>query len=168
CGATEHPWHARGAIDAVIADAEACRDEAAAYADALVADLAQLDARDKTRTADIARCVHSRETADASIDAAARAWREQLAALGELVLVGDPASPEAERLAAERAEAARAKLEAARAARSQAEAAAKAVAEAQARVQICAADVEHHATALREVDGDVAAIAAAIERVRGE
>jgi len=187
CGATEHPWHGRGVIaspadagraaapqavrskiDGLVAEAETKRDEAAAYSDALVADLAQLDARDTARAADIARCVHSRETADASIEAAARSWREQLAALGELVLVGDPASPEAERLAAERAEAARAKLEAARAARSQAEAAAKAVAEAQARVQICAADVEHHATALREVDGDVASIAAAIERVRGE
>ncbi len=107
-------------------------------------------------------------TADSNVELAAKAWREQLAALGELVLVGDAASAEAAELAAERAEAARAKLEAARAARSQAEAAAKAVADAQARVQMCAAEVEHHGGALREVDAELAVVAKAIERTRGE
>ncbi len=168
CGATEHPWNERGAIDQLVADAEAKRDEVAAFGDAAMAELAQLDARDKASAAEMRRLLHIRETADASVEAEARTWRDQLAALGELVLVVDPASPEAEQLAAERVEAARGKLEAARAARSQAEAAAKAVAEAQARAQICAAEVEHHATTLRELDAEIAGVAVTIERVRGE
>ncbi|HEY1547213.1 MAG TPA: AAA family ATPase, partial [Kofleriaceae bacterium] len=168
CGAAEHPWRERGALDTLVADAETKRDEAIAFGDAHRAELAQLDARDGSRSADMARLANLRRTAEANVDAAGKTWREQLAALGELVLVGDPASREAEALADERAEAARAKLEAARAARSQAEAAAKAVADAQARVQMCAAEVEHHGGALREVDAELAVVAQAIERTRGE
>jgi exonuclease SbcC len=168
CGATEHPLRDRGAIDALVASAETKLAEVAAFIDAQVTELAQLDARDRTHAAEAVRLANVRATTDASIEAAAKAWRDQLAALGELVLVGDAASPEAERLAAERGDAARGKLDAARAARSQAEAAAKAVAEAQARVQICAAEVEHHASSLRELDGELAALVATVERTRGE
>ncbi|HEX4455352.1 MAG TPA: AAA family ATPase [Kofleriaceae bacterium] len=168
CGATEHPWRERGALDTLVADAEAKRDEAIAFGDSHRAELAQLDARAGMRSADMARLANLRRTADANVELAAKAWREQLAALGELVLVGDAASTEADVLANERAEAARIKLEAARAARSQAEAAAKAVADAQARVQMCAAEVEHHGGALREVDAELAVVAKAVERTRGE
>jgi exonuclease SbcC len=168
CGATEHPLRDRGAIDALVASAETKLAEVAAFIDAQIAELAQLDARDRTHAAEAVRLANVRATTDASIEAAAKAWRDQLAALGELVLVADAASPDAERLAAERADAARGKLDAARAARSQAEAAAKAVAEAQARVQLCAAEVEHHASSLRELDGELASLAAAVERTRGE
>ena len=95
-------------------------------------------------------------------------WRELLAALGELLLVDDPASEAAQRLANERLDTAQAKLEAARAARSQAEAVAKAGAEAQARVAARQTEVEHHAHKLRDLDTALAQLEAAVERIRGE
>jgi DNA repair protein SbcC/Rad50 len=168
CGALEHPWQLRGAFDELIAEESRKLAETSIFIDAAIAELAELDARDKTRASEMQRLASLRAIAEASIEDTSTKWREQLAALGELVLVADPASPAAERLAAERTDVARAKLEAARAARSQAEAAAKAVAEAQARVQVCAAEVEHHTTALRELAVEVSALAAAIERARGE
>ena len=168
CGALEHPWHTRGAFDALIADGEAQLAAAGHTFDSALGELAQLAARAGQRAAEKARLDACLATVAATAIAATAAWRSQLGALGELLLVGEPAGRDARELAVERAGAAKATLDAARAARSQAEAAVKAAGEAVARVQTCHADVELHATAVRDVDNEIAATAAAIERVRGE
>jgi exonuclease SbcC len=168
CGAEEHPWKDRGAFDTLIADAQAKLAEAIARRDAARATLATLAARDEHRMTERNRLMSCLATAQATSKACHARWREQLASLGELLLVDDPASPAAEQLTTERIEAARAKLEAARTARSHAEAVANASNEAQARVQARQADVEHHAHKLRELEAAIAQIDAAIERVQGE
>lgn len=168
CGATEHPWRDRGSFDAVIGDAQARLAEATQRGEAAVAVLATLSAREAQRGRERARLAACRATAETSIASAKQRWREQLAALGELLLVEDPASDAAQQLAEERLEAARGRLEAARAARSQAEAVANAGAEAQARVTARQNDVEHHAMKLRELDAAIAALDAAVERLVGE
>ena len=168
CGALEHPWRERGSFDALIADAQTRLADAAAQGDAALATLAMLAARDHHRAAERKRLLAAHTTATTTAAATQQTWRDHLAALGELLLVDDPASAAAEQLAAERAEAARAKLEAARTARSQAEAVAKAGADAQARVQARQVDVELHARKLRELDAALAALDAVVERVRGE
>ncbi|HEX7703680.1 MAG TPA: AAA family ATPase, partial [Kofleriaceae bacterium] len=128
CGALEHPWKHKGAFDALIADAERTLAEATTQWESATKLIAQLDARDSQRDAERARFASTRSTAQTSVEALAREWGAQLAALGELSLVTDPAHPAAERLASERTEAARTRLESARATRSAAAAAHKAVA----------------------------------------
>ena len=168
CGAEEHPWKDRGAFDTLIADAQGKLAEAIARGDAARATLATLAARDEHRMKERNRLVSCLATAQATSKASHARWRDQLAALGELLLVDDPASPAAEQLTTERIEAARAKLESARTARSHAEAVANASNEAQARVQARQADVEHHTHKLRELETAIAQLDAAIERVQGE
>jgi exonuclease SbcC len=168
CGAEEHPWKDRGAFDTLIADAQAKLAEAIARGDAARATLATLAARDEHRVKERTRLTACLATAQATSKACHSRWRDQLAALGELLLVDDPASPAAEQLTSERIHAARSKLEAARTARSHAEAVANASNEAQARVQARQADVEHHTHKLRELESAIAALDAAIERVQGE
>jgi exonuclease SbcC len=168
CGAPEHPWKDRGSFDAVIGDAKARLAEAVTRGDAALAALATLAARDAHRATERARLIACRATTEASTAAAQRRWRESLAALGELLLVDDPASGAAAKLAAERVETAKAKLEAARAARSQAEAVAKAGAEAQARVAARQTEAELHAQKVGGVDAALAQLEAAVERSRGE
>src|SRR5207247_9335688 len=107
--------------------------------------LAAIAARNEVRVTDRARLVACRTTAEVTAADAVAAWREQLAALGELVLIDDPASDSARAVADERAEAARARLEGARATRSQAQAVATASAEAQARAHARQADVQPRA-----------------------
>ncbi|MEO6776751.1 MAG: AAA family ATPase [Kofleriaceae bacterium] len=168
CGAADHPWKHAGAFDALIAGAEAALAEAAAAWDATTQLLAQLDARDAQREVERTRFASTRATAERNAEVLARDWREQLAALGELILVVDPAAPEAAQLAAERGEIARVQLEAARGTRSAVVAAAKATAEAQARVQVCQANLDHHVAELGEVAVQLAATDAAIERIAGD
>lgn len=168
CGADEHPWKDRGAFDTLIADAQTKLAEAIARGDAARATLATLTVRDEHRVLERNRLISCLATAQATSKACHARWREQLATLGELLLVDDPASPAADQLATERIEGARAKLEAARTARSHAEAVANASSEAQARVQARQADVEHHAHKLRELEVTIAQLDAAIERVQGE
>jgi DNA repair protein SbcC/Rad50 len=168
CGAAEHPWRDRGSFDAVIVDAQARLAEAIAQRDAALATLATLAARASHRATERARLVACMMTTQASTAAANKRWREALTALGELLLVDDPASAAAQQLADERVETGRAKLEAARAARSQAEAVAKAGADAQARVQARQTEVEHHTHKLRDIDAAIAQLEAAVERLRGE
>jgi exonuclease SbcC len=168
CGAEEHPWKDRGAFDTLIADAQAKLADAIARRDASRATLATLAARAEHRLKERNRLMSCLATAQATSKACHARWREQLASLGELLLVDDPASPAAEQLTTERIEAARTKLEAARTARSHAEAVANANNEAQARVQARQADVEHHAHKLRELEAAIAQLDAAIERVQGE
>lgn len=168
CGAEDHPWKDRGAFDTLIADAQAKLAEAIARRDAARAKLATLAAREEHRLTERNRLMACLATAQATSKACHARWREQLASLGELLLVDDPASAAAEQLATERIDAARAKLEAARTARSHAEAVANASNEAQARVQARQADVEQHAHKLRELETAIAQLDAAIERVQGE
>ncbi len=168
CGAVEHPWYGRGAFDELIADAEVQLAACGHTFDAAIGELAQLAARSGQRAAERARLDSCLATVAATATAATTAWRGQLGALGELLLVGEPAGIDARELAVERAAAAKATLDAARAARSHAEAAVKAAGEAVAHVQTCQADAELHATAVRDVDHEIAANAAAIERLRGE
>jgi exonuclease SbcC len=168
CGAEDHPWKGKGAFDELIAGAEAALAAVAAEWDGATKVLAQLDARDAQREAERTRFASTRATAAHNAEALARDWRDQLAALGELILVIDPAAPEAAQLAAERGETARAQLEAARATRSAVVAAAKATADAQARVQVCQANLDHHVAELGEVAAQLATIDAAIERIAGD
>jgi exonuclease SbcC len=168
CGADAHPWRDRGALDELVGEAEARFAEAARDVDAAVRELAAIAARDAQRSKDLDRLTAHRATAVASGQVAIGRWRDQLAALGELVLVDDPASAAARELAAERATAAHAKLEAARDARRQAEAVAKASHEAQAVVQARQADVEQASAKLTELATALATHDAAVERLRGE
>jgi len=168
CGAEDHPWKGKGAFDELIASAEAALAEASSGWDAATKLLAQLDARDAQREAERARFASTRATAATSAESLARDWRDQLTALGELILVTDPAAPEASRLAAERSDTAKAQLEAARLQRSAAVAAHKATADAQARVQVCQSNLDHHVGELAEVAAQLATIDAAIERVSGD
>ncbi|MFT3694276.1 MAG: AAA family ATPase [Kofleriaceae bacterium] len=168
CGAEDHPWKHKGAFDALIADADAALGEAATRVGEAQRMLAQLDAREVTREAERARFASTRMTAQQSAESFARDWREQMAALGELMLITDPAQPEAAKLAVERFDAAKAKLEAARATRASAEAAHKAIAEANARVKVCQVDLDHHTAELRSLAQTLADAASAVERTRGE
>jgi len=168
CGAKEHPWRDRGAFDTLITDAEARLTEAAARGEAAIALLAHLAARDEQRGVERARLVACRATAEATAVAAQIAWKQQLAALGELLLIEEPASDAARQLVDERVEAARQRLEIARRARSEAEAVAKASADANARVHARQTEVEHHAETVRGLAAAIAAHNASAERQRGE
>ncbi len=168
CGADEHPWKHQGAFDALIADAERGHGEAIAAWEAATRAISQLELRLSQHELERVRNASTKATALASAEIHARDWRAQLAALGELILVSDPATAEATQLAAERAAGARAKLETARAIRSAAQAAEKAITEAQARVQVCQADLDHHLSDLRDVAITLATLDAAIERITGE
>ena len=168
CGACEHPWMHKGAFDALITDAERGHADAVTAWEAANRAISQLELRGSQHELERVRDASARAAALASAEHHTRAWRSQLAALGELILVAEPATSEATELASERAAAARAKLEAARAARSAAQAAEKAISEAQARVQVCQAGLEHHLAELREVANTLAALDSAIERTTGE
>ncbi len=168
CGAEEHPWRDRGALDGVIASATAQLVEVSAQLDVATKLLATLDVRATHRAADIARLGKHRTTAVASAAAALPTWAEQLTALGELSLVRDPASDEATQLAAELHAAATKGLEAARATRSQTEAATKAATEAQAEVALCQTALDRAAAVLAEIDRKVADVDATISRLDGE
>ena len=168
CGAEDHPWRHRGAFDDVIAAASEKLAEVATELEAQTATLAAIDARAAHRTIEQARLVRSRATAVATGEAAVVAWREQLTAVGELSLVGDPSSAAAEALGAELHAAATKRLEEARTTRSQTEAATKAAAEAQAEVQLCQAAVDQLAARLGELDRRAADLDATIQGVLGE
>src|SRR6185503_5963162 len=94
-------------------------------------------ARDHQRERERGRLVKHRASVVAAADAAIGTWRAKLAALGELLLEGDPATAAAGMLAADREAAAKKRLEDARAVRHQTEAATKAAQEAQAEMQLC-------------------------------
>jgi exonuclease SbcC len=168
CGATEHPWRDRGAFDGVIAAAQTSVGEAAARLDTTTATLAAIAAREQHRERERARFVSHRATAIASAAGAVGIWREHLAGLGELMLVDDPSTVAAERLAGEHEAAAKQRLEAARDTRRQTEAATKAAADAQAEVQLIRAHVDQLAARLAEVAKSLADLEAAAERLRGE
>jgi exonuclease SbcC len=168
CGATEHPWADRGTLDTLVADAEARLADAAARCDAAIAQLAQLAARDEQRGVERARLIACKATADATAEVAQAAWRKQLAALGQLLLVEDPAGDAARQLVDERTEAARQRLEAARRARAEVEAVAKASQEALTRVHARQTEVEHHADTLAKTAAALASHDASVERQRGE
>ncbi|HEU0034118.1 MAG TPA: AAA family ATPase [Kofleriaceae bacterium] len=168
CGATEHPWRDRGALDEVIAGAQHALDQITSEHDATTTALATLAAREHQRERERARFETSRATAIASAAGAVPTWREHLASLGELLLVDDPASPAAEQLAAEREAIAKKRLEEARDVRRQTEAATKAAADAQADVQLAQAHVDQLAARLADVGRALADLEATAERLRGE
>jgi DNA repair protein SbcC/Rad50 len=168
CGATEHPWRDRGALDGVIAAAAERLAGTVAELDAIAAGLAAIDARDRQREREAARLAQLQASAVASVGAQAVAWRDQLGALGELMLADDPAGTAAEALAADRQALARSKLEAARLTRSQTEAATKAAQDAQAEVQLCQVALDQVTDKQRELERRGADLDAAISRVRGE
>ncbi|HEY6036300.1 MAG TPA: SbcC/MukB-like Walker B domain-containing protein, partial [Kofleriaceae bacterium] len=168
CGAEDHPWKGKGAFDELVARAEAALAESNAAWDAATKLIARFDANDLQRDAERVKFASTRATAATNAEALARDWRDQLTALGELILVTDPAAPEAAKLAAERSETAKAQLESARLQRSAAVAAAKATADAQARVQVCQSNLDHHVGELAEIAAQLATIDAAIERIAGD
>ena len=168
CGATEHPWRDRGAFDGVIAAAQASLGEVIAELDATTATLATLAARDQQRERERIRLVSHRATTVASATGAVSTWGEHLAALGELMLVDDPSTEAAERLAADREALAKKRLEEARDIRRQTEAATKAAAEAQADVQLFQAHVDQLAARLADVARSLTDLEATVERLRGE
>ena len=168
CGAAEHPWRDRGAFDDVIAAAAGKLAEIVDELEVATATLAAIDARAAHRTTQEVLLAKSRATAVATGDAAVLSWREQLTAIGELSLVGDPSSVAAEALGAELHAAAKKRLEDARTTRSQTEAATKAAADAQADVQLCQAAVDQLATRIADLDRRAAELDANIKGVLGE
>jgi exonuclease SbcC len=103
CGAEAHPWAARGALDALVAEHAArvaeLRGQLTAVqqrvAEASAGGRAARDRADQARAAAI--------TARATRDRAAQTWLTDLAALGELALESDPSTAGAEALARDRA-----------------------------------------------------------------
>ncbi|HMG54623.1 MAG TPA: AAA family ATPase, partial [Kofleriaceae bacterium] len=168
CGATEHPWRDRGALDGVIAAAAERLAAVSAELDAIGEELAAITARDRQRDHERARLARQRAAALATAAAQLAIWRDQLGALGELLLVDDPATAPAAALAADRQALARARLEAARLTRSQTEAATKAGQDAQAEVQLCQAALDQLAGKRGELERRGAELDAAIGRARGE
>ncbi|HEX4419538.1 MAG TPA: AAA family ATPase, partial [Kofleriaceae bacterium] len=168
CGAEQHPWRDRGALDDVIAAAEVRLAATLAELDAIARQAAAIAARDDHRRHDQGRLVRQREALAASAVARVAAWRDRLGALGELLLVGDPAEPAASALAADRQALARKKLEEARMTRHQTEAATKAAQEAQGQVQLCQTAVDQLTRKLAEHDKRLAELDATLGRARGE
>ncbi|MBA3454071.1 MAG: hypothetical protein H0T42_13335, partial [Deltaproteobacteria bacterium] len=168
CGAADHPWRDRGAFDDVIAAASATLAEVATELEVASATLAAIDARATHRATEDGRLARSRVTAVATGEAAVTAWREQLTAIGELSLVGEPSGSAAEALGSELHAAAKKGLEDARTTRSQTEAATKAAADAQADVQLCQATVDQLGTRLADLDRRAAELDATIKGVLGE
>jgi exonuclease SbcC len=168
CGATEHPWAGRGAFDALIADGDDRLAEAAMLLDAAVDSLAAIKAREAQRVSERRRLDACLVTIDRAASSAVAKWREQLASLGELVFVADPASTEAQQLAQQRAAAARSRLDAATSARHHAEGAANALREAQAVVTARQHDVTHCTDRLNAIDAELAKLVASVERLDGE
>ena len=168
CGATEHPWKERGAFDDVIRVEEVRLAEVSTALEAANASLAALAARAHQRDKDRQRLARSRETAVASAAADIARWREQLAALGELLLEGDPSTADAARIAAELAATARARLEQARTIFSQTQAATKAAQEAQAEMQLAQASVDRIHAHLGDHDRRIAELDATLQRLAGE
>ena len=167
CGALEHPWHARGAVDALVADAERRLGEAQrAHSDAAAA-LAACSARvaQRARERQAHEAAHVR-TATA-LDIARTTWHTQLAQLGELALVGDPDTDAAAEVARDRSETAQARLDAAMAARSEAQALATAQREAQAAVEHRQVELARLAEERHGLELQRAPIVAAIERSDG-
>ncbi len=168
CGAAEHPWRDRGALDEVIASASDRLAVTTAELEGIAAETAAIAAREQHRVREQARLARERAAAVASATAATATWRDHLGALGELMLVDDPAAGAAEALAADRLAIAKKKLEEARATRHQTEAATKAAQDAQAEVQLGQVAVDQLAGKLAELDRRVAELDATISRARGE
>jgi len=168
CGAAEHPWRDRGALDDVIAAAGARLAATQAELDAIATEVAAIAARHHEHTRGRARLVAQRTAVVGEAASAITAWRDQLGALGELLLAGDPATPAAEALAADRQALAKKALEDARATRSQTEAATKAAQDAQAEVQLGQVAVDQLAAKLGELDRRIAELDATLGRTRGE
>ena len=168
CGATEHPWHGRGAFDDAIREAEGRLAEVVAKLDASTAALALLDARAQHRRKEQVRLDNHRATAIASAEGTVGTWREQMTALGELMLIDDPALPAAEALAADREASAKQRLDAARATRHQTEAATKAAADAQAEVQLAQTGADQLAARAAELERKLAELDTAIEHRRAD
>jgi exonuclease SbcC len=168
CGAPEHPWKDRGAIDVLIAGAEAHVADAKRARDRAIADLAQLAARDGQRERERTRLHAHVATVDETTATCATRWRALLAELGELPLVTDPALEPARALAAERVAGAATKLEQAIAARAEAEAVATAMRDAQAQLLARQTEAARRGDELRAIDGKIAAHIAADERLAGD
>jgi len=168
CGAAEHPWRDRGALDEVIASAAGRLAATQGELDEIASQVAAIAARDQHHAREHARLTRDRATAVAAAASAVATWRDRLGALGELLLVEDPALPAAEALAADRQALARKKLEEARVTRSHTEAATKAAQDAQAEVQLCQVTVDQLAGKLGELDRRRADLDATIGRLRGE
>ena len=168
CGALEHPWNTLGTFDEVIRVEEQRLAETTAALDATHAALAALTARAHERTKDRERLVRHRDTALSSTASDATRWREQLCALGELLLETNPATLEAQRIAAELDASARARLEQARAVFSQTQAATKAAQDAQAEMQLAQAAVDHAHALVVDHDRRIAELEATVQRLAGE
>jgi exonuclease SbcC len=168
CGATEHPWRDRGALDGVIAGAADRLATTLGELEAIAMQTAAIAARAEHHEREHARLTRQRVASVASAESAVAVWRDHLGALGELLLVDDPASPKAEALAADRVALAKKQLEAARASRSQTDAATKAAQDAQAEVQLCQVAVDQLSSKLGELDRRRAELDATIGRLRGE
>jgi exonuclease SbcC len=168
CGAVEHPWRDRGAMDAAIRDAEHRLAAARGRDAAATGELAAIAARDAHHRAERARLVARAAALDAARAGQLAAWRDQLAALAELALVDDPDAPAAAGFAAERMVAADAACEAARAERARVEAGLKAAADAHQESLARQADVGHVVARLASIDDDRRALAAVVERHAGE
>src|SRR5947209_1045368 len=119
-------------------------------------------AREGQRDNERARLVQQRAAAVATAAAQGAIWRDLLGALGELLLVEDPATAAGAALAADRQSIARARLEAARTTRSQTEAATKAAQDAQAEAELGRVALDQLVDRRRELERRSAELDAAI------
>ncbi|MCE9579765.1 MAG: hypothetical protein K8W52_42000, partial [Deltaproteobacteria bacterium] len=102
CGALEHPWAARGALDALVAEHEARVQELRAAMTATQQRAADAIAAGRTARDRVEAAERDAAAATAVRDRTRAQWMTELAALGELALESDPASTGSEALAKDR------------------------------------------------------------------
>lgn len=168
CGSADHPWANRGAVDALLEEAEMGLRAAGANVETATGALAEIDAGQAQRDSERARLTTLRAELGARAQAATTLWCDQLRSAGETAVIEDPGSAAAEALVADRAASARAELEIARQARGQAVAAARAYAEAQVQLQACQSNLEQCESQLRHIGAALAAIDTEVAGYNGE
>ncbi len=115
CGADEHPWAERAPVDAALAAQQARVTELRDQVRAGEADLAAIEAERASARSVVGRAEDELRELAARRGEAAASWVDGLAALGELPLIGDPATALAADWVAQRLSAIDARLEALRA-----------------------------------------------------
>ncbi|HTJ46562.1 MAG TPA: AAA family ATPase [Kofleriaceae bacterium] len=166
CGAGEHPWAGRGAVDELVVEQEARVASLRAEVRAAQKRGAQAHA---DRDAAIAEADHAARAAKDARDTRDRlrdAWRSELAALGELALVDDPAEDAAAQLATDRATVAAGARDKARDALAIAEKIDHDASHAQQIALARRADLDHAQTAATDAANAVARLGAQLATAR--
>ena len=168
CGAIEHPWAGRGAVDQLIEDDRARLGALRATIEAAVGVAAAARKAIEGAELAIAGLDATRAAAAARRTTAVTEFRAALAAIGELPWATDPSDAAAERVAADRAAVALKAFDKAKQARAIAETADRAATDARTVVIGKQADLDHAKDRARAIDVDAVKVAAAIRKLEAE